>query len=199
MESSLLTEQCSNCKDNLPPLTATDINNYISQLGPDWCCQNDALIKPYMFPDYSQALLFVNYISKIAEDKNHHPDILLTWGKVIVTLKTHSQQHITKNDFIIAAHCDRAIEQTQVSIQVTGNVQGVFYRKCTAEQANYLKLNGYVKNNPDGSVSIDAQGPIYTCDGLIQWCYMGSSQSSVKSVSATYRSIERSIEGFNII
>lgn len=62
--------------------------------------------KEYRFPDFAQALAFVNRLGEAAEAQGHHPDIFLTWGRVKVTLWTHSAGGITASDFKLAAQAD---------------------------------------------------------------------------------------------
>ncbi len=56
---------------------------------------------------------------------------------------------------------------------VRGKVQGVYYRASTAEKANELGLKGFVRNERDGSVYIEAEGPEHTLDELVSWCKHG--------------------------
>ncbi len=60
----------------------------------------------FRFPDFAQALAFVNLVGALAEGQNHHPDILLGWGKVEVTTFTHSEGGITDKDLVLAAAID---------------------------------------------------------------------------------------------
>ena len=69
-----------------------------------------------------------------------------------------------------------------ISIIVTGKVQGVWYRKYTAEKAMELGISGYVKNLPDDSVYILATGIEEKLNALVQWCYIGSPKSKVEKV-----------------
>jgi 4a-hydroxytetrahydrobiopterin dehydratase len=64
------------------------------------------LFKTYKFPDFAQALAFVNRIGAIAEAANHHPDIELSWGKVTVKTFTHDTNSITAKDYALAAAID---------------------------------------------------------------------------------------------
>ena len=43
----------------------------------------------------------------VAEEQGHHPDILLAWGKVEITLWTHKVKGLTESDFIMAAKIDQ--------------------------------------------------------------------------------------------
>lgn len=65
------------------------------------------LLRPYKFPDFKSALAFVNRVGALAEEQGHHPDILLAWGKVEITLWTHAVGGLTESDFILAAKVDQ--------------------------------------------------------------------------------------------
>lgn len=58
--------------------------------------------KTFLFPDFISALQFVNKVGKLAEIANHHPDIVLKYGKVKITLSTHSAGGLTGKDFALA-------------------------------------------------------------------------------------------------
>ena len=57
----------------------------------------------FEFPDFVSALAFTNRVGELAEDEGHHPDIYLSWGKVIITIWTHKINGLTESDFILAA------------------------------------------------------------------------------------------------
>ena len=61
----------------------------------------------FTFPDFKQALDFVNRVGEVAEQQGHHPDILLAWGKAEITLWTHKIDGLTQSDFIMAAKIDQ--------------------------------------------------------------------------------------------
>jgi 4a-hydroxytetrahydrobiopterin dehydratase len=65
------------------------------------------LEKAYSFPDFATALAFANRIGAAAEEQNHHPDLLVGWGKVQVTLWSHDVDRLTARDFALAAAIDR--------------------------------------------------------------------------------------------
>lgn len=67
-------------------------------------------------------------------------------------------------------------------ICIIGRVQGVGYRYSAFRMANSLNLNGYVKNLPDDSVYIEAEGSSQSVKTLIEWCWKGPSQAIVESV-----------------
>jgi 4a-hydroxytetrahydrobiopterin dehydratase len=65
------------------------------------------LTRKFTFPDFKTALDFVNRAGAVAEEQGHHPDILLAWGRVDLTLWTHSIDGLTQSDFIMAAKMDK--------------------------------------------------------------------------------------------
>ncbi|MBC6697695.1 acylphosphatase [Hymenobacter puniceus] len=70
-------------------------------------------------------------------------------------------------------------------ILVYGRVQGVFFRQSAQEQARQLGVGGYTRNNPDGSVTIEAEGPVEALDALQAWCHHGPPAAQVHTVQAT--------------
>jgi 4a-hydroxytetrahydrobiopterin dehydratase len=67
------------------------------------------LRKVYKFPDFKQALGFVDRIGDVAEAHGHHPELRLGWGKVEVELFTHTAHGITERDYTLAAAIDQIL------------------------------------------------------------------------------------------
>jgi 4a-hydroxytetrahydrobiopterin dehydratase len=75
---------------------------------PQWkAIHEHHITRTFTFPDFKQALDFVNRVGAVAEEQGHHPDILLTWGKAEITLWTHKIDGLTESDFIMAAKIDK--------------------------------------------------------------------------------------------
>ena len=80
----------------------------ILPLVPLWTAVNEHHInRTFTFPDFKQALEFVNRVGNVAEEQGHHPDILLGWGKAEIALWTHKIDGLTHSDFILAAKIDQ--------------------------------------------------------------------------------------------
>ncbi len=77
----------------------------------NWTVVNDQKIeREFKFKNFKQALDFVNRLGAIAEEQQHHPDILLYgWNKVKVTFWTHDIGGLSMNDFIMAAKTDQIV------------------------------------------------------------------------------------------
>jgi len=103
---SLADQTCVPCKGGVPALSGDEVRNFLTQI-PAWEAPNDHhLHRVFKFPDFKQALEFVNRAGAIAEEQGHHPDLLLTWGKVEVTIYTHKIDGLTESDFVLAAKID---------------------------------------------------------------------------------------------
>ncbi len=68
--------------------------------------QDHHIEKEYSFKDFADALEFTNKVGALAEKEDHHPDIGLSWGKVKITLWTHSVGGLSEKDFAFAEKCD---------------------------------------------------------------------------------------------
>ena len=84
-------------------------------------------------------------------------------------------------------------------ILVTGTVQGVWFRDFIKRNAISLKLSGWVKNIPDGSVSISVEGEKKILNRLIDRVKIGSPLSKVEAVEVIWKPFENKFNSFNII
>lgn len=76
-------------------------------LHPDWTVVRDHhLEREFKFGDFQQALRFTNRVAELAESQGHHPDIYLAWGRVGLSIWTHSVDGLTGKDFALAARVD---------------------------------------------------------------------------------------------
>lgn len=105
--SELAKKNCVPCRGGVPPLSTDQIKPLLRQLR-DWdIIENHHLLKVFRFPDFRTALDFVNKVGRLAEEQAHHPDLLLTWGKVEVKIWTHKIDGLTESDFILASKTDQ--------------------------------------------------------------------------------------------
>src|SRR5271165_1617027 len=97
--SALADRECVPCKGGVPPLKGNELARLTGELGGGWrVIDEHHLEKEYPFQDFKQALAFANKVGQVAEEENHHPDILLRWGKVKLTVWTHSINGLTESD-----------------------------------------------------------------------------------------------------
>ena len=111
---SLTSQKCVACQADAPKVTDDDLVELIKEV-PDWTPITEAsmlrLRRGFEFQDYSSAVQFTNKIANLAEQEDHHPAILLEWGKVEVTWWTHKILGLHMNDFIAAAKTDLIFNQ----------------------------------------------------------------------------------------
>jgi 4a-hydroxytetrahydrobiopterin dehydratase len=82
-----------------------EVKDRLSKMG-GWEREGDALVHQFEFANFVGSVDFINRITPIAEEMNHHPDLEISWNKVTVSLSTHSEGGITENDFELAAKID---------------------------------------------------------------------------------------------
>lgn len=71
-----------------------------------WQRDGEAIRRRYKFKDFVEAMRFVNRVADLAEAADHHPDILINYNKVTLTLSTHSAGGLTEKDFRLAEQID---------------------------------------------------------------------------------------------
>lgn len=87
-------------------------------------------------------------------------------------------------------------QPARLSATVTGRVQGVGFRYFVTTQARQLGLTGRVRNEPDGSVTLDAEGPRESLERLLAHLHEGPRAARVDGVRARWGEPEGAYEGF---
>jgi 4a-hydroxytetrahydrobiopterin dehydratase len=94
--------------EGTPRLSPEETRALLAELGAGWSVEGDRLRKTYTFSSFATALAFVNRVGAIADEQDHHPDVHLSWGKAAIELWTHTVGGLSENDFITAAHVEKA-------------------------------------------------------------------------------------------
>ena len=71
-----------------------------------WEREGDAIRQGFKFEDFKGSVDFVNRLTPVAEEMNHHPDLEISWNTVTVSISTHSEAGLTENDFELAGKID---------------------------------------------------------------------------------------------
>lgn len=100
--------------------------------------------------------------------------------------------HKTSNNNAPSTH-------TQIRAIVGGRVQGVFFRASTHEQAQKLALRGSVRNLPDQTVEIIAQGPLSAILELLKWAHRGPIHANPTHLKIETMSIEQQLPAFTVL
>jgi 4a-hydroxytetrahydrobiopterin dehydratase len=88
------------------PLTDTEIRERLTGV-PGWRLEGGMIRRTYKTDGWPTTLMLVNAIGFVAEAADHHPDLLVQWGSVQVSLATHSAGGITEKDFALAGLVER--------------------------------------------------------------------------------------------
>jgi 4a-hydroxytetrahydrobiopterin dehydratase len=72
-----------------------------------WSREGDSIVHVETLADFKAAILYVGAVAYLAEAANHHPDVMVQWNKVTLTLSTHSAGGLTGNDFALAEQISR--------------------------------------------------------------------------------------------
>ena len=105
---NLADRECEPCRGGVPPMNASEIADYLNQLGDGWDVNTAGhLSKEFTFNNFVEALDFANAVGAEAEAAGHHPDLYVAWGKCGVEIWTHKINGLAEADFILAAKASR--------------------------------------------------------------------------------------------
>lgn len=88
--------------------------------------------------------------------------------------------------------------EKRIEMKITGFVQGVFLRQGVKAEAERLGLTGWVRNEPDGSVRVVAEGSDEDLQKFAEWCRKGTEFARVEKVEIEWREARESLRGFTI-
>lgn len=112
MATPLAERHCVACEPGTPTLSREDIDRHLQEL-PGWSVVQAEghlqLARTFKFKGFIRGVELVDRIAPIAEAEGHHPDLLLTYGALRVSLWTHAAGGLTDNDFILAAKIDQLV------------------------------------------------------------------------------------------
>jgi 4a-hydroxytetrahydrobiopterin dehydratase len=94
-------------EQRMTKLSESQISDALAQL-PEWSDIDGQIQRTFGFADFLRSMAFVNKIASYAERVQHHPDILIRYNKVTLTVSTHDAGGITEKDFDLARHADAA-------------------------------------------------------------------------------------------
>ena len=111
--SDLLQKKCVPCEGGVSTLDLKEIHKYQKKVD-GWDIKKNKnkiyfLEKNYKFKNFINSKNFIDKVSEISEDENHHPDIIFGWGYAKIMITTHAIEGLSENDFILAAKIDQII------------------------------------------------------------------------------------------
>ena len=108
--SELAKKKCIPCSGDIPALKDDEISELKKELK-NWEIKKtidgyNCLNKIIKFDNFLESLNFINKVSEVAEEENHHPDLKFGWGYADITIFTHAIKGLTEGDFVLAAKID---------------------------------------------------------------------------------------------
>ena len=103
--SDLAANSCEACRIDAPLVSDDEASVLLKEIE-GWQLVDDGvkkLKKEFNFSSYSDSKDFTNKVADMADQEDHHPQIILEWGKVAVIWWSHKIKGLHKNDFICAA------------------------------------------------------------------------------------------------
>lgn len=104
--ANLATKKCVPCEGGTPPLEQEKVQEYLKEVEGWETAENKLIKKTFTFKTFRESIDFVNRVANLAEEENHHPDIIIRYNKVIFELTTHAIKGLSENDFIMASKID---------------------------------------------------------------------------------------------
>jgi 4a-hydroxytetrahydrobiopterin dehydratase len=89
----------------MPLLSDEEVERRLAALS-GWERDGDAIRRSFKLQDFKGSVDFVNRITPVAEEMNHHPDLEISWNTVTVSITNHSEGGLTENDFELASKID---------------------------------------------------------------------------------------------
>jgi 4a-hydroxytetrahydrobiopterin dehydratase len=104
---ALARERCVELPAGTPPLTAEEVRLLAGAVAREWQVNAGEIRREFAFKSFNAAFGLATRIALLAESQNHHPELEVAWGRLVVRLTTHSIGGLSRNDFIMAARIDR--------------------------------------------------------------------------------------------
>ncbi len=105
--NTFINKQCRQYSQKESPLNLSEIEEYRRHT-PEWqyWAPENQLERVYRFDNYKETMAFVNQIAEIANQEDHHPELIVSYNRCKIRFYTHSVNGLTENDFICAAKID---------------------------------------------------------------------------------------------
>jgi len=92
-----------------PLLSPDEVATRLNKLD-GWSLEGTQIVKHFEFKDFRGAVDFLDQITPVADEQNHHPDVAIHWNELTLTLWTHASGGLTERDFRLATTIDQMTE-----------------------------------------------------------------------------------------
>jgi len=87
-------------------MTLGELSERMSKLS-GWSLEENCIIKDLEFKDFKESMNFINKVAELSEKMNHHPDIIINFNRVRISLTTHEEHGLSNRDFDLAEEIDK--------------------------------------------------------------------------------------------
>ncbi|MBD3420446.1 MAG: hypothetical protein GF398_10045 [Chitinivibrionales bacterium] len=105
----LPNQHCKPCEGGVAPLSNSEEDSYLREVQ-GWELSREGIhciSKQFTFNDFAETMRFVNQVAELAEAEGHHPDMQVSYGRLVIALHTHAILGLSENDYILASKIDR--------------------------------------------------------------------------------------------
>ena len=89
-------------------------------------------------------------------------------------------------------------DEVRKRVVIRGDVQGVFFRDSTREEAESRGVRGWVRNRSDGAVEAVFEGAAAAVDAMVEWCRSGPSRAQVEAMDVSLEPETDGFDGFEV-
>jgi 4a-hydroxytetrahydrobiopterin dehydratase len=113
-KTNFAREQCVPCQGDVPPMAMNEAKKNLSSLDKEWSINvSGHLERIFLFKNFADALALAIKLGTIADREGHHPDLLVSYGKLHVEVWTHKIDGLSRSDFVLAAKFDEAVHEAK--------------------------------------------------------------------------------------
>jgi 4a-hydroxytetrahydrobiopterin dehydratase len=94
--------------NTMPAMAEQDVRARLAEV-PGWDLSDKTLVRKLSLPSFRDAVAFVVKLAFVAEAADHHPDILINYRRVTLTLWTHTEGGLTEKDFVLAQQINKLL------------------------------------------------------------------------------------------
>jgi len=114
---SLASKKCIPCTGAIKPLTRAQFQPFLGELK-NWTVEDDKkLVRSFKYDNFVKPMRLAKRIADLAEEQQHHPDLLVRWGELKIDIWTHKIDGLTESDFVLAAKIDECATQNGLNDQ----------------------------------------------------------------------------------
>jgi 4a-hydroxytetrahydrobiopterin dehydratase len=113
METPLANKQCIPCRGGMPALLQSEKIEFKKRIAADWSFSSDQkrLERTIQLKAFAAPMALAQKIAVLADEEDHHPELIVNFGKLQINIWTHKINDLVESDFILAAKIDELLKE----------------------------------------------------------------------------------------